>query len=239
MQEILIAMKKAMENASIHVYPTGVPSVHEMTGEGPSQPVGSQKQKDREPSPIRVMTILRVNNDAKYLCFPVTLGGSVEEWFKKLELGSVDCWYKLQTDFGRQFIASRKINLEVSALTNMKKLLLETLKNFITRMNSNRKVQLAFKIFQKRAQKYFNLEETQIMIFGGYYPTGGSRGPALRACSQYPAQSASLAASVATTPQASQSKRLSNESTWSENKKPKRVSEYNPQYTQHTDLVDT
>uniref|UniRef100_A0A803QGS9 Retrotransposon gag domain-containing protein n=1 Tax=Cannabis sativa TaxID=3483 RepID=A0A803QGS9_CANSA len=39
--------------------------------------------------------------------------GSAEEWFKKLEPGSVDCWNKLQVSFRRQFVATRKINLEV------------------------------------------------------------------------------------------------------------------------------
>ncbi|XP_060965336.1 uncharacterized protein LOC133034298 [Cannabis sativa] len=82
----------------------------------------------------RVMTVMRVSNDAKCLCFPLTLSDFAEEWFKKMELGSVDCWNKLQVSFWRQFVAARKINLEVSALTNIKKLPTETLKNFIKRL---------------------------------------------------------------------------------------------------------
>ncbi|KAM6543096.1 hypothetical protein CsatB_007543 [Cannabis sativa] len=81
----------------------------------------------------RVMTVMRVSHDAKCLCFPLTLSGSVEEWFKKLEPGSVDCWNKLQTSFQRQFVAVRKVNLQVTALTNTKQLPMKTLKNFIKR----------------------------------------------------------------------------------------------------------
>lgn len=81
----------------------------------------------------RVMTVMRVSNDAKCLCFPFTLSGSAEEWFKKLEPGSVGYWNKLQTNFWRQFVAARKVNLEVSALTKIKQLPTETLKNFIKR----------------------------------------------------------------------------------------------------------
>ncbi|XP_060972506.1 uncharacterized protein LOC133038391 [Cannabis sativa] len=136
------------------------------------------------------MTVLRVSNDAKCLCFPLTLSGSTEEWFKKLELGSVDCWNELQVSFLRQFVAARKINLEVSALTNIKQLPAETLKIFIKRFkeeaSKTKKVddrqQLALlqagirigtpfwnelqqegaanlQDFQKRVQKYINLEE--------------------------------------------------------------------------------
>ncbi|XP_030494952.2 uncharacterized protein LOC115710738 [Cannabis sativa] len=81
----------------------------------------------------RVMTVIRVSNDTKCLCFPLTLSGSAEEWFKKLEPGSVNCWNKLQVSFRRQFVATTKVILEVSALTNIKKLPTETLKNFIKR----------------------------------------------------------------------------------------------------------
>ncbi|KAM6577561.1 hypothetical protein CsatB_029398 [Cannabis sativa] len=151
----------------------------------------------------RVMTVMRVSNDAKCLCFPLTLSGSAEEWFKKLEPGSVGCWNKLQTNFRRQFVAARKVNLEVSALTNIKQLPTETLKNYIKRFreeaSKTKKVddgqQLALlqagirtgtpfwnelqqegaarlQDFQKRVQKYINLEEAQILAYGGYYPTG-------------------------------------------------------------------
>uniref|UniRef100_A0A803NKK7 Retrotransposon gag domain-containing protein n=1 Tax=Cannabis sativa TaxID=3483 RepID=A0A803NKK7_CANSA len=60
-------------------------------------------------------------------------GRSTRELFKKLEPGSVSWWSKLQTNFQRQFVAARKINLEVSALTNIKELPTETLKTFIKR----------------------------------------------------------------------------------------------------------
>ncbi|XP_060974617.1 uncharacterized protein LOC133039711 [Cannabis sativa] len=149
------------------------------------------------------MTVMRVSNDAKCLCFPLTLSGSAEEWFKKLEPGSVDCWNKLQTSFRRQFVTARKVNLEVSALTNIKQLPTKRLKNFIKRFkeeaSKTKKVddeqQLALlqagirigtpfwnelqqegasnlQDFQKRVQKYINLEEAQIVAYGGYYPTG-------------------------------------------------------------------
>ncbi|KAM6543250.1 hypothetical protein CsatB_007697 [Cannabis sativa] len=151
----------------------------------------------------RVMTVMRVSNDVKCLCFPLTLSGSAEEWFKKLEPGSVDCWNKLQVSFRRQFVAARKINLEVSALTNIKQLPTETLKNFIKRFkeeaSKTKKVDDGQQLtllqagirtgtpfwnelqqeraanlqdFQKRVQKYINLEEAQIVAYGGYYPTG-------------------------------------------------------------------
>ncbi|KAM6583072.1 hypothetical protein CsatB_010074 [Cannabis sativa] len=151
----------------------------------------------------QVMTVMRVNNDAKCLCFSLTLSGSAEEWFEKLEPGSVGCWTKLQTSFRRKFVAARKVILEVSALTNIKQLPTETLKNFIKRFmeeaSKTKKVddgqQLALlqagihtgtlfwnelqqegasnlQEFQKTVQKYINLEEAQIVAYGGYYPTG-------------------------------------------------------------------
>uniref|UniRef100_A0A803PR25 Retrotransposon gag domain-containing protein n=1 Tax=Cannabis sativa TaxID=3483 RepID=A0A803PR25_CANSA len=80
-----------------------------------------------------VMTVMRVSNDAKCLCFLLPLSGSTEEWFKKLKPGSVDSWNKLQVSLQQQFVAVRKINLEFSVLTHIKQLPAKTLKNFIKR----------------------------------------------------------------------------------------------------------
>uniref|UniRef100_A0A803Q8V5 Uncharacterized protein n=1 Tax=Cannabis sativa TaxID=3483 RepID=A0A803Q8V5_CANSA len=76
MQEILIVMKRAMENASIQVDSYAVPSVQKGSEIEPSQPKEGQKQKCREPSPIRYplgkpatkenpTVVLKRNNKAK------------------------------------------------------------------------------------------------------------------------------------------------------------------------------
>ncbi|XP_060967277.1 uncharacterized protein LOC133035429 [Cannabis sativa] len=199
------------------------------------------------------MTVMRVSNDAKCFCFPLTLSGSAEEWFKKLEPGSVDCWNKLQVSFRRQFVAARKVNLEQEGASNLQD-------------------------FQKRVQKYINLEEAQIVAYGGYYSTGiagyapgvqlpgtlptatppmsgiqfsatlgYNQSQALAPASshygnpsgingQVPSHSAH-AASLAGPSQGSRSKRSSKGSNRTEDKRQKRG--YTPQYTQYTELTDS
>ncbi|KAM6551603.1 hypothetical protein CsatB_001411 [Cannabis sativa] len=208
----------------------------------------------------RVRTVMRVSNDAKCLCFPLTLSGSVEEWFKKLEPGSVDCWNKLQTSFRRQFVTVRKVNLEVSALTNIKQLPTETLKNFIKR----------FKEEASKTKKVDNEQQLALLQAGIRYVPGAhlpgtlpavappmsgiqfsatpgySQGQALAPASshfgnpsgmngQAPSHSAP-AASLAGPSQGSRSKRSSKGSNRTKDKRQKRG--YTAQYTQYTELMD-
>ncbi|XP_060962212.1 uncharacterized protein LOC133032323 [Cannabis sativa] len=131
----------------------------------------------------RVMTVMRVSNDTKCLCFPLTLSGSAEEWFKKLEPGSVDCWNKLQVSFRRQFVVARKVNLErfkEEASKAMKvddgqqlALLQAGIRTGTPFWNELQQEGASnLQDFQKRVQKYINLEEAQIVAYGGYYLTG-------------------------------------------------------------------
>ncbi|XP_060974155.1 uncharacterized protein LOC133039311 [Cannabis sativa] len=212
----------------------------------------------------RVMTVLRVSNDAKCLCFPLTLSGSSEEWFKKLEPRSVDCWNKLQTSFWRQFVAARKVNLEVSALTHIKQLPTETLKNFIKRFkeeaSKTKKVddgqQLALLQAGIRIARYVPGAQLPGTLPTAAPPMSGiqfsntpgySQGQAFAPASshfgnpsgmggQAPSHSAP-AASLAGPSQGSRSKRSSKGSNRTEDKRQKRG--YSPQYTQYTELTDS
>ncbi|XP_060968829.1 uncharacterized protein LOC133036294 [Cannabis sativa] len=178
----------------------------------------------------RVMTVMRVSND-----------GSVEEWFKKLEPGSVDYWNKLQTSIRRQFVVARKANLEVSALTNIKQLPTETLKNFIKR-------------FKEEASKTKKVNDgQQLALLQAGIRTGTSlwnelhQGQALSPASshfgnpsgisgQVPSHSAPTA-SLAGPSQGSRSKRSSKGSNRTGDKRQKRG--YTPQYTQYMELMDS
>uniref|UniRef100_A0A803Q568 Uncharacterized protein n=1 Tax=Cannabis sativa TaxID=3483 RepID=A0A803Q568_CANSA len=143
----------------------------------------------------RVMTVMKVSNDAKFLYFPLTLGGSKEEWFKKLEPGSMDC---ITLPAAPQTSGMPSVKFQATPRCSL---------NFV--------IELA------------------------HYDYGLSvSGPTPKACTQYLAQFASLAASATSAPETSQSKWSSKGSTQSDSKKPKRY-EYNPKYSQYIDLVDT
>ncbi|XP_060974605.1 uncharacterized protein LOC115696602 [Cannabis sativa] len=115
----------------------------------------------------RVMTVIRVSNDAKCLCFPLTLSGSAEEWFKKLEPGSVDCWNKLQR-FKEEVSKTKKVDDgQQLALLQAG---IRTGTPFWNELHQEGASNL--QDFQKTVQKYINLEEAQIVAYGGYNPTG-------------------------------------------------------------------
>ncbi|XP_060968020.1 uncharacterized protein LOC133035784 [Cannabis sativa] len=121
----------------------------------------------------QVMTVMRVNNDAKCLCFLLTLSGSAKEWFKKLEPGSVGCWTKLQTSFWRKFVAARKVILEKVDDRQQLALLQAGIRTGTLFWNELQQEGASnLHEFQKTVQKYINLEEAQIVAYGGYYPTG-------------------------------------------------------------------
>ncbi|KAF4352665.1 hypothetical protein F8388_024954 [Cannabis sativa] len=69
----------------------------------------------------KMMQVARVSDDAKCLCFSLTLTKSAEDWWKHVALESLDSWKDLHSAFRKQFISTRDLDMEVGFLTNVKK----------------------------------------------------------------------------------------------------------------------
>uniref|UniRef100_A0A803PHZ6 Reverse transcriptase domain-containing protein n=1 Tax=Cannabis sativa TaxID=3483 RepID=A0A803PHZ6_CANSA len=164
----------------------------------------------------RVMTVMRVSNDAKCLCFPLTFGGSAEEWFKKLEPGSWTVGTSCRSALDGSLWQQEKLtsNWRYSKQGFELELLFG--------ITCSRKEQQASKTFKRGSKTQSHL--------------GAPANNPSRMNAQLPAQSAP-ATSMAGVPQSSQSKRSSKGSMRPEDKRQTRG--YTPQYTQYTGLTDT
>uniref|UniRef100_A0A803Q1G5 Uncharacterized protein n=1 Tax=Cannabis sativa TaxID=3483 RepID=A0A803Q1G5_CANSA len=78
----------------------------------------------------KMMQVARVYEDAKCLCFSLTLTKSTEDWWKRLALGSIHFLKELQFSFRKQFTACN-YDMEMDSITNVKQQAGEILKNFI------------------------------------------------------------------------------------------------------------
>ena len=79
----------------------------------------------------RLMTVAHVCDNGKCLCFSITLVGPAEEWWKRLKARSIQSWSRLQSAFRKQFVAAIKLDMQVSALANVKQHPTETLRSYI------------------------------------------------------------------------------------------------------------
>ncbi|XP_062113092.1 uncharacterized protein LOC133824244 [Humulus lupulus] len=74
-----------------------------------------------------------VCDNGKCLCFSITLAGLGEEWWKRLKQGSIQSWFGLQSVFHKKFVATMKMDMQMSALANVKQHPTETLRAYIQR----------------------------------------------------------------------------------------------------------
>ena len=79
------------------------------------------------------MIVAHVSDDGKCLCFSITLGDPAEEWWKRLKPGSIQSWSGVQSAFRKQFVAAMRMDMQISALANIKQLPAETLRAYIQR----------------------------------------------------------------------------------------------------------
>ena len=68
----------------------------------------------------KMMQVARVSEDAKCLCFSLTLTKYAEDWWKRLAPRSIHNWKDLQSIFRRQFVAAWDHDMEGGSLTNIK-----------------------------------------------------------------------------------------------------------------------